>query len=107
MRPRLITTELNSKRLMQLALDPNVFVIVNLRRRGHSEDEISVVKGIMESVDKGAQERIAELIALEKEDVISALVRVLPAIRESLVKGDGKSPAEIIEEVASSFENAL
>lgn len=92
---------------MQLALDPNVYVIVTLRRRGMAEDVISVVKSIMEEVDKDTQAKIARLIALEDEEVVNALVKQLPAVRESLVRKEGKTPAEIIEDVAKLFTDAV
>lgn len=92
---------------MQLALDPNVYVIVTLRRREIAEDVISVVKSIMEEVDKETQAKIARLIALEDEEVVNALVKQLPAVRESLVRKEGKTPAEIIEDVAKLFTDAV
>jgi hypothetical protein len=88
----------------KLALDPNVYIIVTLRRRGHSEDEIAVMKAIVDSLDKDGQRRLAEIVAMEDEDIIERLVKTLPAIRESIAKGGEKTPADLIEGAFKDFE---
>ncbi len=87
-----------------LTLDPIVFVIVNLRSWGYSEDEISSMKAIMESVDAQTQQRLAKLVALEDPEIIRAIIRKLPEIRDAVLHTNGKDPAEIIMEVSKTFD---
>jgi len=87
------------------ALDPRVFIIVSLRKRGQAEDEISALTNLYDSVDSSVQKNIANFIAREDEDIVKALVGTLPAVHESLMKGDGETPAQIIEKAVSKLED--
>jgi len=86
---------------MEISLDPRVFIIVSLRQRGHSDDEIAAMLSLFDSTDKPMQQRLAEFVAMEDEEVVDALVGVMPAVREALMRGNG-SPGDLIEEAVKN-----
>jgi replicative DNA helicase len=84
-------------------LDPRVRIIVTLRRNGHGDDEVTSFMSLFDSVAKANQERLAQLVTVEDKDIIRRLVAVLPDVHAALMKKNGKTPEELIEEAAKGL----
>jgi hypothetical protein len=87
-------------------LDSRVHIIVTLRKRGVSDDDINSVTALYDSVEPPLQTMIAKLVTLEDPQVVAALVRLLPDVRAALLKRDSKAVVAIVEQAAKAFQPA-
>lgn len=81
-------------------LDPRVRIIVTLRKNGHPDDAITSFMSLFDTVGRSQQERLAQIVTVEDQEVVRRLVRVLPDVHAALLGKNGKTPEEIIEEAA-------
>lgn len=84
-------------------LDPRVRIIVTLRKNGHSDDEVTSFMSLFDTVTRQNQERLAQLVTVEDAEIIRRLVRVLPDVHAAMMKKNGRTPEELIEEAATGL----
>jgi len=84
-------------------LDPRVRIIVTLRKNGHPDDAITSFMSLFDTVGRSQQERLAQIVTVEEQEVIRRLVQVLPDVHAAMLHKNGKTPEEIIEEAARGF----
>ncbi|OGL95969.1 hypothetical protein A2348_01665 [Candidatus Uhrbacteria bacterium RIFOXYB12_FULL_58_10] len=84
-------------------LDPRVRIIVTLRKNGNPDDAITSFMSLFDAVGHAQQERLAQLVTVEDQEVINRLVRVLPDVHAAMLRKNGKTPEEIIEEAVKEL----
>ena len=84
-------------------LDPRVRIIVTLRQKGHDNDEITSFMSLFDGVSRGQQERLSQIVNVEDPEIIRRLVKVLPDVHAAILRKNGKTPEELIEEAAKGL----